>query len=491
MPDPHFEPAVSFGPYRLLPRQRLLCTGESRIRIGGRALDLLIALTERPGEMIPKRELMARVWPDTTVEEANLKVHIGALRDLLGGRSDNHYIETVIGRGYCFTAPVAAATGRASVERAPAPAGGLHNLPQASTALIGRAAEIAWLCDPVQRRRFITLTGPGGVGKTRVALAAAEALLPHYRDGTWLADLAFVGDWDDLLRAVAGTLRIDCNTLADVIAGLRSRQMLLLLDTCDRVVEPVVRLVEAILREAPGVDVLVVSRETMRSDGEAVCRIQPLPLPPRGAGVTPAAMLAVPAAQLFVERAMAHGFSCQLGEAEAPLVAEICHRLDGLPLALELAALQAGALGLRGLIASLSEGPDLLALGRRATVSRQRSLRATIDWSYDGLSDVERRVLQRLAMPAGPFTAPAAQALACDAQLDDTAVRQALAGLVAKSLLLTDTAALTVRYRLLDTTRVYARDRRGLDALAAQPSFYHALHNGERSPGYVGSRATS
>ena len=257
------EPEFLFGPFRLLPAQQILLEGRAPVRIGSRALEILTALVEHPGQLVSRGDLIARAWPNTFVEEANLNVHIGALRRALGeGQPGNRYVATVPGRGYRFVAPVKLSeSGVQPVLRADA-AMGAHNLPAASTRLIGRVDEVDALLRQVPKYRFVTVVGPGGIGKTTVALAAAEALLGAYKHGVWFINLAPLRDPHFLPGALASALELTIHSgdpMPALVAHLRDKQMLILLDSCEHLVEAAAAFVEQIIGGASGLQVLVTS----------------------------------------------------------------------------------------------------------------------------------------------------------------------------------------------------------------------------------------
>jgi len=451
------ERAVSFGSFRLLPERRLLLEGDKPVRLGSRALDILVALVERPGEVFGKEELITRVWPDTIVEESNLKFQISMLRRTLGG--GNRYLVNVPGRGYCFVAPVALAEEPRPAEPQAAATNREHNLPTHLTRMIGRADTVSTLAARLARERLIMIVGPGGIGKTSVALAVAEALIPAYDHGVWLIDLAPVSDPRLVPTALAGVLGLEIrsdNPLPGLVAALRDKRMLLGLDNCEHVIEAAAALAFAILRAALGVHILATSREPLRVEGERVFRLPPLASPPASAGITAAEALGFPAVQLFAERAATSLDEFELSDADAPLVVDICRKLDGLPLAIEFAAARVEAFGVHGLVARLDERLRLLTSGRRMVVPRHRTLSATLDWSYQLLPEAEQRVLRRLGVFAGGFTLDAAVAVAGDGTHVESEIIDQVAELVAKSLVAVDVGDAEPRLRLLETTRVYA-----------------------------------
>ena len=386
-----------------------------------------------------------------------------ALRRALGdGQGGNRYIVTVPGRGYNFVAPV-------SLEEPPpaplppaiAPAG-VHNLPLAVTRMIGRDETVAALVSRLSRQRLVTIVGPGGIGKTTVALAVAERMVAGYEHGVWLVDLAPLGDPRLVPSAVATVLGLEIRTedpLPGLVAGLRDKRMLLLLDNCEHVIDAAASLAAAVLSAAPGVDILATSREPLGVAGERQYRLGPLGSPQPSSGLTAAEAEVFPAVQLFVERVTAIVEDFALTDANAPLVGEICRRLDGLPLAIEFAAPRVEVLGVDGLAARLDDSLPLLEARRRAAMPRHRTMRAVVDWSYGLLSEDEQLFFRALGIFAGGFTVEAAAAVAMDAANTQYDAIDRLADLVAKSLVVADVSGAKPRFRLLDTTRAYAIEK--------------------------------
>jgi predicted ATPase/DNA-binding winged helix-turn-helix (wHTH) protein len=459
------EHAISFGPYRLLAAQRLLLERDQPVRLGSRAFDILAALVERAGEVVGKEQLIARAWPQTVVEDANLKIQVSALRRALGdGQGGNRYVITVPGRGYNFVAPVR----REEPSRAPLPptvaSTAAHNLPFAVTRMIGREEAVATLVSRLSRQRLVTILGAGGIGKTTVALAVAERVTTNYEHGVWLVDLAPLGDPRLVPSAVATVLGLEIRTedpLAALVAAVRDNRMLLLLDNCEHVIDAAAVLAAALLGGAPGVSILATSREPLGVTGEFQYHLGPLDLPRASSRLTAAEAATFPAVQLFVERVTAIVEDFALTDANAPLVVEICRRLDGLPLAIEFAAPGVSVLGVEGLAARLDDSLQLLGVRRRTTMPRHRTMRAVVDWSYGLLSEDEQLFFRALGIFAGGFTVEAAAAVAMDAANTRTVAIDRLADLVAKSLVVADVSGTKPRFRLFDTTRAYAIEKLG------------------------------
>ena len=470
---PEFEPCMDnhnrsrpnsvalFGPYRLIAVERLLKKGNEPIPLGSRAVDILIALVERAGEVVTHRELIARVWPNVTIEEANLRVHIAGLRKALGdGRKDTRYIVNVSGRGYCFVAPVTCAKQRrisppvAAFATCP-----LKNLPARLTRMVGRDDLVLTLSEQLMLWRFVSIVGPGGIGKTTVAVSVAHTLFDGFNGAVFFIDLAALTDPQLVPTAVASALGLVVRTsdpLDSLLTFIDHKKMLLVLDNCEHVIDIAAPLAEHVVSKAPQAHVLTTSREALRAEGERVHLLYALDCPPEYSDLTAAEALRYPAVQLFMERAAASGYQPELSNADAPIVARICRRLDGIPLAIELAGSRVGSNGIRGTTELLDKRFSLLWHGRRTALPRHRTLNAMLDWSYNLIPNNEKVVLCRLSVFVGDFTLEAACAVASEMDADDADVANAVANLVTKSLIVTTTIDGTAFFRLLDTTRSYA-----------------------------------
>lgn len=450
--------AFLFGDFRLAPATRALSKAGSPIHLGGRALDILIALIDRAGEVVTKDELFAIVWPNTFLEESNLRFHVAALRKALGdGLSGARFIVNVPRRGYVFVAPVERTTGDeegASLLRPERPAD-RYRVPAALARVIGRGEEIGKLTLQLQGNRFITVTGTGGMGKTTVALAAVEQLSSAFRDGVQVFELGSLPA--PLVAAhIASHLRLpspEKAPLEDIVAHLGSRSMLLVFDNCEHVIAAIGAIAEAILQGAPAIHILATSREPLRATGEMVHRLGPLAVPVPGQ-LTAAEALRFSAIALFAERAAAADTSFALTDRDAPVVAELCTRLDGLPLAIELAAARIPLLGLRGLLDRLDDRFSILTKGRRTALPRHQTLEAMIDWSYETLTPEERLAWLRLAVFPDAFSIEAAAAVVHEKLTADFV--ETLYSLVQKSLVAVEMYDGNARYRLLESLRIYA-----------------------------------
>ncbi|VVP82741.1 hypothetical protein PS934_00873 [Pseudomonas fluorescens] len=456
------EQAVHFGPYRVYPGQRLVMEADQPLRLGRRAMDILLILLEHAGNVVSKQQLIARVWPNSVVEDINLRVHMAALRKALGdGQAGQRYIVTVAQRGYSFVAPHSLE----QAEQPPAPvacAPSQHNLPVRRTRMIGRQTLVDNLMEQLPRQRFITLVGPGGIGKTTVALRVAERMIGRYRDGIRLLDLAPINCplmIDGHLATLLELALHDDAPLSGLADCLRDRQMLLVIDNCEHLVDAIAQLCENILRSAPHVHILATSRESLRAEGEFVQRLESLDCPPPIAVLDRAQAMTFSALQLFVERAMASHDSFELTDDELPLLIDICHRLDGIPLAIELAAAQVGNFGLPGLLAQLQSSFRVLTQPCQTPLARHQTLRATLDWSFELLNACEKTCLRRLSVFRGSFTLESAATVIVGEHIEPREVFGSITQLVAKSLLNVEVGDEDVYYRLLDTTRSYALEK--------------------------------
>lgn len=435
---------LRFGPFAFHLRQRLILEGDRQLRMGGRALDILQVLVERAGRVVRKEHLIALVWPTSVVEEINLRVHIAALRRALGdGENGQRYIVNVPQCGYSFVAPVHAdSVAQVVFESLQAPQ---HNLPARLTPVTGRDSLVGAMVRQLPLCRLMSVTGPAGVGKSTVALRVAELLLQHFRDGVWRVDLAVIDERTPLLDHLLQTLDTDLSTLA-------AQHCLLLLDNCEHLRDACKALVETLLDAAPRLSILATSREALRANLETVQVLAPLSIPRSSALNSVEEVMGYSAVQLFVSRARARQQGFRLREQDLQVIRDICRRLDGLPLAIELAAAQIDALALLGLQAQL--GNCLQLQGRRTAVPRHQTLRAALEWSYRSLTEPQQWVLQRLTVFKVTFTLEAALAVIAEAE-GQSIIEQ----LVQKSLLTLVRGEGVVHYRMLNTTRLYAREK--------------------------------
>src|SRR6266478_320251 len=472
---------LRFGPFELSIGERVLRRDGRVLPLGDRALDILTYLADRPGEVIAKQELMDHVWSDITVEEGSLRVHVAAIRKALGdGQFGNRYIANIKGRGYSFVGTVVPLTGNTESRNTKFRHQG--RLPVRPLMMIGRETVVGEVSDKLRDEPFVTLVGPGGIGKTTIALAVARAVAEEFGGKVHFVDLESLTDSRHVAGAVATSLGLALKSKdpgLELVDLVRSRKLLIILDSCEHVIEAVASLAEQLYQETEQVYLLTTSRELLKVEGEHCCRVLPLDFPPDGSAQTANAVLRYPAVQLFVRRVAARAGSVVLTDEEAPFVAEICRKLDGIPLAIELAAGQAAALGLKNTVARLVSRLELLKLSHRTAVPRHRTLKATLDWSYNLLSDAERIVLRRIAPFVGHFTLEGARYVAGELGVSTGEIFDAIAGLVEKSLIATRIDETQVQYRLLDTTREYAIEKLEEHAELDVISGRHAKHVAE------------
>jgi predicted ATPase/DNA-binding winged helix-turn-helix (wHTH) protein len=488
------ETAIEFGRFRLLPRRRQLLVDGIPVELGMRAFDVLMVLIEAGDLLVTKDELLARVWAGVAIEENNLHVQISALRKVLG--SDRGFIRTVSGRGYRFTADVRTVATAPKLTGTPEslllrdradPAGPIHhpagtNLVATVSEFVDRDAELAEVLELIAQHRLVTLTGAGGIGKTRLGLEAARRVLPEFRDGVWVAELAALSDSELVPAAVISALglqpgadRMPPDRLA---AALRTKSLLLVLDNCEHVIGAAARSAETLLHSAPGVHLLVTSQEPLGVEGEQIYRLPPLDVPPENVGTAEEAMQHG-AIRLLTTRARAADPHFSLNDHNAAAAGAICRRLDGIPLAIELAAVRVATLGVDEVAAHVDDRFRMLTGGLRTALPRHRTLRATLEWSHQLLDEAEQVVLHRLSVFAGGFTLEAACTVVADAALPEATVTDLLSNLVAKSFLTAQLGGAAPRYNFLEPTRAYAREKLAesgeLDVARRHAAYYCTL----------------
>jgi predicted ATPase/DNA-binding winged helix-turn-helix (wHTH) protein len=465
-------PDVKFGPFHLDMARRLLRRGEEAVAVGSRALEILSALLERPGVLVTKAELLERAWPGQSIDEANLRAQIAALRKALG--DDGESIKSVSGLGYRFVGEINGQSlqNEDTTTRWLLP----HKMPERP---LGREAVITSICGDLKAQRLVTIVGAGGIGKTTVALATPEGNGDDCPDGICLIDLSSVHDAGQVPLAVATALRqtvVSGDPLEPVLQYLRNRKALLILDSCEHVIEAAANLAERILAAAPEVHILATSREALRLMGEVVHQLDPLASPEPTVTMTADEVVQFPAVQLFARMAAAGDRDFEIDDGNAALVAEICWRLDGIPLAIELAAALVGVIGLSQVRDGLDQRFAVLTLGRRTSLPRHRTLAATMDWSYNSLSPVEQAVLRRVATFAGRFTLSSGVAVASGSDFSEAEVSRAIVELANKSLISVRRDAEPADFRLLETTRAYAQQADHLPGERDTAAKRHAAH---------------
>src|SRR5262249_53105996 len=423
--------------------------------------EIIEVLAQSAGELVTKDELMNRIWPGAVVMENTLHVHAGAVRKALGPYRG--LLKTESRRGYRLLGDWSI-RGR---DAARPPVGlrelrATDNFPAAVTPLIGRSAAQERLRDLVSAYRVVTLTGPGGIGKSALALEVARSIVGEFADGGWLVDLASLSDPDLVPSAVAGTLRLrlGANIISPeaVARAIADRKLLLVLDNCEHVIDAAATLAETLTRLCPRATILATSREVFRIEGESAYRVAPLEVP-AGDQVDLDQILSHSASALFIARAKELGADFSSHTEGLPTIAAICRHLDGIPLAIEFAAARAATLGIEGVASGLRDRFALLTTGRRTSLPRHRTLGATLDWSYELLSDPERLLLQRLAAFSGSFSLEAASAVTNVDDISEAEFGDRVANLVSKSLVTSDFTEGGGYFRLLETTRIYVLSR--------------------------------
>lgn len=452
---------VSIGNLRIAPAQRQVFVSGEPFQLGSRAFDVLEALIAARGQLVSKEALMRRVWPETVVVDNNLHVHICAIRKMLGEQAN--LLVAVPGRGYRLAIEAAAPCERAP-QRVPATAVSPAT-PQRAPVLYGRDAALGEVVGACTRSRLVTLVGPGGIGKSRLASEAVRRLAVSFDEGVIrVIDLARMSKATDRHSVQAG--------MADVLAPQRDRETppieaamralgdgpaLLLLDNCEHVVDAAADAVQALLDAVPACRIVATSREPLKVRGELVYKVAQLTLPSEHDSAE--AALETSAVRLFLARARAVDARFAHDAQSISLVGELCRRLDGVPLAIELAASRAALLGIGELIANLDEGLQFLAGGYRTALPRHRTLRATLDWSYELLCENEQAVLRRLGVFPSVFGLEAITAVVSDGESDRARVLDAVCGLSEKSLLEAEFRCGGVQYRMLEASRAYARQK--------------------------------
>ncbi len=472
MPDEHIRLLHDSGECEIDLARRELRVRGSFAPVGGRAFQIIEVLAGSAGELVTKDELLDRIWPGAIVGENTLHVHAGAIRKALGPY--RNLLKTESGRGYRLLGdwtvrhqdtakpPVGLQRMRTDGQST------VTNFPAPVTQLIGRAAALTRVRDLMSAYRVVTLTGPGGIGKTSLGLKAARRVLGEFGDGGWLVELASLTDPALVPAAVAAAVRIPAGpnsaTPEAVARSIEDKKLLLVLDNCEHLVDVVATLAETLLAHCPHITILATSREILRIQGEYVYRVPPLDVPAPGLDDADH-ILNHSAVELFITRtkALDAGFSPNADALQS--VGAICRHLDGIPLAIEFAAAQASAIGILQVNAGLDDRFALLTYGRRTALPRHRTLRGVLDWSYELLPEAEQLLLRHLAIFSGGFTIDAAAAVVNDgganpAPANPAPVWEGIADLVAKSLIVLDRDA-DSRWYLLGTIRAYALEKLG------------------------------
>jgi predicted ATPase/DNA-binding winged helix-turn-helix (wHTH) protein len=449
---------LSFGPFELSIGKRLLTNGAKVVPLGARAMDLLIILVEQANKVVGRRTLIERVWPKRGAEQVSLRVHISALRKALD-QSDpgRRYITNVPGRGYSFVVPVTSLSSPTSEDLNRS---SRSRLPARLMRMLGRRDALAAIQMKLSEQRFVTIVGPGGIGKTTVAVAVAHEMSATFNSQIHFVDLGALGGASLVAPAVATALGVSVqtnNVVPALIDRLRERPALIILDCCEHLVDEASALAEELVRHVPKLHLLATSREAMRVEGEHVYELCALACPSEDSGLSAHDALQYPAVQLLVDRVRAVRGDFELVDADASIAAGICRRLDGVPLAIELAAGRVDIFGLSKTASLLDDRLNLSWVGRRTALPRHQTLNAALEWSYDLLGEAEKRVLSRLSVFAGGFTFEAAVAVAADETIDEANVSDCVWELRSKSMIAAQGQG--ARLRLLDTTHTFASRR--------------------------------
>jgi len=444
---------VSFGPFRLHQGQRkLLCCGVE-VRLGGRAMDVLRVLAKKKGALVHSDELFAAAWSDVFVHESNLKVTVAALRRTLREYSPSHeYIGNVVGRGYWLSSDVRPLSSSDDIPRS-AP------LPELRT-IIGRDEEIAELCETMVHYRLSTIVGAGGMGKTTVAVAAAQIFEDEAGHAVTFVDLARVVSEEFVASTIAAALGISVegkDVLPAAASLLARRKALLVLDTCEHVQREVARICDVLLDDTANLRILATSRRVLGSQFEHVVWLPPLTVPPEGQDDTVEAVLAYFGPQLLTTLASDKA-GYRIAEKDAPAIAEICRRLDGAPLAIELASSRLKGRSADLVLGELEDRFRRLRRDGPGGPLRQQTLLLTLEWSYALLTRSEADALRAISSFSGTFVTDSVIYVGAALELVPATVVEAISGLLGKSMLSIDQGAGEPRYRLLDSTRAFARD---------------------------------
>jgi len=452
------EDVIRIGRCEIRPATGELVRDDTVVLLGRRALNLLLVLAEAEGSMVTNDTLLKRVWAGSVVEQNTLQSHVSSLRKALG--PDRERLKTYSGRGYLLQTGSSDATRTAVPLSAPETSLLTERLPTSPSTLIGRESAVASLRSLLRQPGVITLTGPGGIGKTRLGLEAARFARDEFPGGVYFVDLASVVDPNDVIPAVLSSIGTEHfhASIEDRARGLGREASLVMIDNCEHVVEVAAVAAEAIVRSNDAVTVLATSRETLRVDGESVFVVPPLDLPePNELGTS--TLLECSAAQLFFDRSGTSRARFLEDESVGTDIVRICRRLDGNPLAIELAAARADSIGIEEVATRLDDSLSILVDGRRTALPRHQTLRATLAWSYGLLNDNERKVFRRLAVFAGGFTLASACQVVAGGEFSEGTTLDLISGLINKSLVANDFDWPRRRWRLLETTRAYALEQ--------------------------------
>ncbi|SOE95716.1 Predicted ATPase [Burkholderia sp. D7] len=443
---------IELGRFQIDLEMRTLLRNGETVQLGSRAFDILAVVACANGRLVTKNELMKTVWPDTIVEENNIQVHLSALRKVLG--PDRDLILTVPGRGY----QLLQRRKSAQPDKAGSRARDVRRLPPPKSGLLGRDLAVRQIRAMLEHTHVLTLVGAGGVGKTSVAVAAAHHSSTDFEEPVCFVELAALTTGEAVLRAIAESCGLSVPdpqvNVVQVAAALAQRRRLLLLDNAEHVIGAVAHIAEALVAGNDALRVLVTSREPLRIMPETVFRVEPLDVPPPRS--TDADILRCSAVNLFLRHANSLQGKVGSDSTEIQLVGEICRRLDGIPLAIELAAARVIALGVEGMYRRLDDRMAILSGGYRTALPRHQTLRATFDWSFAILDQNARSLFRRLAVFGDTFTFEAMCAVVCDEAYTVANAIGSIGELVAKSLVGVEFEGSVAKYRLSESTRAYA-----------------------------------
>jgi len=466
---------LSFGPFELSIGNRLLTNGAKVVPLGGRAMDLLIVLAEQANKVVGRRTLIARVWPTRGAGQVSLRVHISALRKALEQTDPSRrYIANVPGQGYSFVVPVSSRSSQASEDLK---ASSRPRMPARLMRMLGRTDAVTAIQMKLAEQRFVTIVGPGGIGKTTVAVAVAHEMSAIFDGQVHFVDLSALGDASLVAPAVAISLGVSVqtnNVVPALINRLRERPTLIILDCCEHLVDGASAIAEELICRVPTLHMLATSREAMRIEGEHVYELCALACPPEDNNLSAHDVLQYPAVQLLVDRVRAARGDFELADADAPIAAGICRELDGIPLAIELAAGRVDIFGLAKTASLLEDRLNLSWMGRRTALPKHQTLNAALEWSYDLLGEAEKRVLSRLSVFAGGFTFEAAVAIVADEMINEASVSDCVWELRSKSMIAAH--GQEGRLRLLDTTLAFASRRLANSGEEGRCRRRHALY---------------
>jgi predicted ATPase/DNA-binding winged helix-turn-helix (wHTH) protein len=475
---------MTFGPFRLVPSRRVLLCGDQPVRLGEPSYNVLTVLLAYAGEIVGGDQLILEAWGTRHIDESNLRSAVAALRRAFTAAGcTRSYVSTVSRRGYRFTEPVTVVA--STQER--------QTFAFQPPRLIGRELAIESLARDIGEHRLVTIVGPGGVGKTALAIVAAQrACALKEVEAVYVINVATIDDQEELehlFREGLGMAGRSAHPLADIEAFLDNRRALIILDSCECAVSAIAMLAERVLSVAPNLTVLATSREPLRADGEWIRRLEPLAVPPQDNEPLPPDVASYPAIELFVDRATSSNPAFELNNGNASAVVKICRDLDGLPLAIEIAAARLDSFALPVLAEVTSGGFRLQMLGKSTALPRHRTLHDNLDWSYRLLSGKEKVAFRRLAVFRGPATFEAARHVLSGGNVSAMETSRLIAALAAKSLIVIGVGRTQGRLTLLETTRAYAKARLEesgeRDAVCRRHAIYHGARLVAEGPGSV------